>query len=55
MKRKVILYILHSLDGFVADSKGNVDWILGNNKNIKLELKDTKEENGLILGIYAKR
>ena len=26
-----------------------------NNKNIKLELKYTKEENGLILGIYAKR
>lgn len=26
-----------------------------NNKNIKLELKDTKEENGLILGIYVKR
>lgn len=22
-----------------------------NNKNIKLELKDTKEENGLILGV----
>lgn len=33
MKRKVILYISQSLDGFIADSKGNVDWILGNNKN----------------------
>lgn len=32
MKRKVILYISQSLDGFIADSKGNVDWILGNNK-----------------------
>lgn len=26
-----------------------------NNKNIKLELKDIKEENGLIMGIYIKR
>lgn len=32
MKRKVILYISQSLDGFIADSKGNVDWILGNDK-----------------------
>lgn len=33
MKRKVILYISQSLDGFIADSKGNVDWISGNNEN----------------------
>lgn len=33
MKRKVILHISQSLDGFIADSKGNVDWILGNNEN----------------------
>lgn len=33
MKRKVILYISQSLDGFIADSKGNIDWILGNNEN----------------------
>lgn len=26
-----------------------------NNKNIKLELKGTKEKNGLILGIYSKK
>ena len=32
MKRKIILYISQSLDGFIADSKGNVDWILGNDK-----------------------
>lgn len=32
MKRKVILYISQSLDGFIADSKGNVDWVLGNDK-----------------------
>lgn len=33
MKRKVIIYISQSLDGFIADSQGNVDWILGNNEN----------------------
>lgn len=32
MKRKVILYISQSLDGFIADGKGNVDWISGNDK-----------------------
>ncbi|MDE6504603.1 MAG: dihydrofolate reductase family protein [Clostridia bacterium] len=32
MKRKVILYISQSLDGFIADNKGNVDWISGNDK-----------------------
>lgn len=32
MKRKVILYISQSLDGFIADNKGSVDWILGNNE-----------------------
>lgn len=32
MKRKVILYISQSLDGFIADNKGSVDWIIGNNK-----------------------
>ena len=33
MKRKVILYISQSLDGFIADNKGSVDWILGNNED----------------------
>lgn len=33
MKRKVILYISQSLDGFIADSIGNVDWISGNDKD----------------------
>lgn len=32
MKRKIILYISQSLDGFIADNKGSVDWILGNNE-----------------------
>lgn len=33
MKRKVILYISQSLDGFIADNNGSVDWIAGNNEN----------------------
>ena len=33
MKRKVILYIAQSLDGFIADNKGSVNWILGNDEN----------------------
>lgn len=32
MKRKIILYISQSLDGFIADSNGSVNWITGNNK-----------------------
>ena len=32
MERKVILYISQSLDGFIADNKGSVEWIIGNNK-----------------------
>ena len=27
--RKVILYIAVSLDGYIADSRGGVDWISG--------------------------
>lgn len=33
MKRKVILYISQSLDGFIADNKGSVEWISGNNED----------------------
>ena len=27
MNQKIILYIATSLDGFIADSKGGVDWL----------------------------
>lgn len=30
MTRKVILYIATSLDGFIADSKGGIDWLHAN-------------------------
>lgn len=32
MKRKVVLYISQSLDDFIADQHGNVDWILGHDE-----------------------
>lgn len=31
--RKVILYIAVSLDGFIADQNGSIDWISGNDEN----------------------
>lgn len=33
MARKVILYISQSLDGFIADDEGGVDWIFGNKED----------------------
>ena len=35
--RKVILYIAVSLDGYIADSKGSVNWISGQDESIELE------------------
>lgn len=37
--RKVILYIAMSLDGYIADSKGGVEWLL-----------NYLQTNGCILG-----
>ena len=33
--RKVILYIAVSLDGYIADGKGAVDWIGGHDENVE--------------------
>ncbi|MDE6474380.1 MAG: dihydrofolate reductase family protein [Clostridia bacterium] len=33
MARKAILYISQSLDGFIADNEGSVNWIVGNNED----------------------
>lgn len=35
MKRKVILYISQSLDGFIADEHFGVDWIIGNDPDFR--------------------
>lgn len=37
--RTVVLFIAMSLDGFIADQKGNVDWLMGQEKDV--EEKDT--------------
>ena len=34
--RKVILYIAVSLDGYIADGKGAVDWIGGHDENVEM-------------------
>ena len=33
--RKVVLYIAMSLDGYIADEHGNVDWINGQDMNVE--------------------
>lgn len=35
--RKVILYIAVSLDGYIADDKGAIDWISGQDESVELE------------------
>lgn len=42
MQRKVILYIAMSLDGFIADVSGGVDWLKGNDEANE-EIKGYKE------------
>ena len=36
--RKVILYIAVSLDGYIADGKGAVDWIGGHDENVEMKI-----------------
>lgn len=35
--RKAILYIAVSLDGYIADDQGAIDWISGKDENVEKE------------------
>ena len=52
--RKVILYIAVSLDGYIADSEGSVEWISGQDKNVEMEDTFTPFFSG-VEGHYGKK
>lgn len=54
MKRKVILYIAMSLDGFIADENGGVDWLVGQDNETEPDNSYSefiKDIDTVILGI----
>lgn len=53
--RKVILYIAVSLDGYIADSEGSVEWISGQDKNVEMEDTFTPFFSGVDTVIMGKR
>lgn len=51
--RNVVLFIAVSLDGYIADSNGNVDWLVGQNDNGEAErsyLSFIKETDTVVMG-----
>lgn len=55
MKRNVILYIAVSLDGYIADDKGAVDWIKGHDEAGELDDTFTPFFNTVDTVIMGKR
>ena len=53
--RKVILYIAVSLDSYIADNKGNVDWISGQDENAEMEDTFTPFFNGVDTVIMGRK
>ena len=53
--RKVILYIAVSLNGYVADSKGSVDWISGQDETAEMEDTFTPFFNGVDTVIMGRK
>lgn len=51
--KQVTLYIAMSLDGYIADRNGGVDWLVG--QEIPLKLLETQSYNGMVECIYEKR
>lgn len=45
MDRKVILYIAVSLDGFIADKDGSVDWLSGEENDTTSDSSSVSQEN----------
>ena len=53
--RKVILYIAVSLDGYIADGKGAVDWIGGHDENVEMEDTFTPFFSGVDMVIMGRK
>ena len=52
--KKTILYIAESLDGYIADRNGSVDWIKGQDDSVEPEDTFTPSLTRLILSSWGK-